>query len=308
MIFSYKIPVLIGATGTGKSALAYELSQRLNTHIVSVDAFQIYKGVEIGTGQPPLLWKEKVSHHFIASVSLPENWSAGLFVSQALHRIRQLQQQNQKVILVGGAGFYLKSLIEGVDPTSLSNSNIRYWIHQEVLRLGSSRAHDWLRALNQTTALKIHPNDAYRISRALEKYFGSTSIQEPVEKLGSENVIFIGLKKKQKQLDLDIKDRILWMWKNGLILETQNLINSNIPRDHMIWKAIGYRETEMYLKREINEAEALNLIYTRTHQYSKRQQTWFRHQHSAINWLDVPSQENVKDLIPFVLKILGVKT
>jgi tRNA dimethylallyltransferase len=288
-------PCLVGPTGIGKSEIAYAIAQKLGYEILSADAFQIYKGLEVGTAQPPQEWQQKVSHHLVGIRNPRENWSAGEFAREAFSILKDKMRLGTGVILVGGSGFYLRALIEGIQAAPAMNLELRARVVEKVENIGLVAAHEWLKTLDPLAAGKIHPNDQYRISRALEKALSSPS--SPIlTQTPKVDVVLFGIDCPKKQLDEMLKARCVNIWKTGILTEAEKLRSDRIPFDFQVWKAIGYREALDFLDKKISETEALEKIFHRTRQYAKRQRTWFRHQHK-IKWFKREKLNNLNMLI-----------
>src|SRR5579859_4153210 len=131
-----KLLILVGPTGVGKSEIAYHLALKLKAEILSADAFQVYKGLAVGTAQPSLSWQKKVKHHLVGTRDPVLGWSAADFAREAVQIIHAARKKAKKLMVVGGAGFYLKALVEGIPPGSSPSPETRQWISKEVERLG----------------------------------------------------------------------------------------------------------------------------------------------------------------------------
>jgi tRNA dimethylallyltransferase len=281
-----RIPVLVGPTGVGKSEIAYHLALRLKAEILSADAFQIYRGMEVGTAQPPLSWRKKVPHHLISERSPEEPWNAVEFAQKARKIIDEKVSRGIKLIIVGGAGFYLKTLVEGAPSGAAPRPRTRHWVEERTVGMSSEKTHSWLQERDPETAKHIHPNDVKRLCRALEKTYDRVSPLESFEPLDNNNVLFLGLERSRENLKLLLRNRAEKMWNGGLINETKELLTRDIPSTHSIWGAIGYAEALGFLKGVITKEAALERISQRSRQYAKRQWTWFRHQHD-VYWMNL---------------------
>lgn len=277
-----KLPILVGPTGVGKSEVAFLLAQKLGAEIISADAFQVYKGLEIGTAQPSRVWQTKIPHHLTGIRDPNESWNAVEFARQA----SRILEEPKTFLLVGGAGFYLRALVEGPPSGESPSSEVRQFIVDRVRELGNEGAWAWLKEKDPQAAQRLHPNDLKRICRALEKTFPSKPEPENYTPLGKDRVLFLGLERSRDKLDERLKARTRQMWSGGLLEETQSLMKAGLPTDHPVWAAIGYAEAEAFSKGEMTQEAALERIFRRTRQYAKRQWTWFRHQHD-VQWFNM---------------------
>ena len=305
-VFS-KLPILVGPTGVGKSEIAFLLAKRLNADIISADAFQVYKGLEIGTAQPSRDWQKEVPHHLVGIRDPKESWNSVQFAREAKKILDDIHARNSKAILVGGAGFYIRALVEGPPSGSAPKPEIRALVLERVRELGNEKALAWLKERDPARGEQLHPNDIQRICRALEQTLESTeSVPEKAgyEALGSEKVLFLGLERSKDKLDLILKARTQSMWRGGLLEETKRLMETGLSMDHPIWGAIGYAEALAFLKGEWGEALVLERIFRRTRQYAKRQWTWFKHQHEMrwFNLDDFPNNLSVVDVLEKKIK------
>ena len=290
-----KIPILVGPTGVGKSEIAYHLALKMGAEILSADAFQVYRGFPIGTAQPPRAWQEKVKHHLVGIRGPELSWSAVEFAQEAMTILKDRWAAGKKVIIIGGAGFYMKALVDGI-PTGLAPTpEKRNEIFQKVTAMGNEKAHQWLNDIDSNAAQRIHPNDRQRICRALEKASLSQSRME-YEVLGKLNVIFLGLERSRENLDNLLIKRVSMMWQEGLLEEARKLGNMGLPPEHPIWGAIGYSEALAFLQGAVPKEEAMEKVFRRTRQYAKRQWTWFRHQHQ-VEWFDLDNFPHSAELI-----------
>ncbi len=279
-----KIPILVGPTGVGKSEIAGRLAIRHGFEIISADAFQVYQGMEMGTAQPDKELQGKVKHHLVGVRKAQESWNAVQFATSAKKIIAA--EKSKKFLIVGGAGFYIRALVEGPPQGTAPSPEVRSMVAEKVLELGPEKAHEWLASRDALAAQRLDVQDTRRVGRALEKTFETASIKAAYEPLGSANVIFLGLERSRENLDKLLLKRTQTMWVQGLLEETKYLLSLHLPQDHPTLAAIGYAEASAFLAEKMTEAEALERIFRRTRQYAKRQWTWFKHQHD-VEWLNL---------------------
>lgn len=204
---------IVGPTGVGKSEIAFEIAKKLGYEILSCDAFQVYEGLAVGTAQPLLEWQREVPHHLVGSRKPSDSWTAGDFSREASAILEERKKKRIGVILVGGAGFYLKSLLEGPPSGTAVDPKVREEVGEKVEAMGLAGAHEWLRKLDAPTAQRIHAHDRMRICRALEKALSPMGFTpkefEPVfAKL-------YGIECGREELDCLIKLRCQKMWGKG---------------------------------------------------------------------------------------------
>lgn len=300
-----KLPIIVGPTGVGKSEVAFHLARKLGAEIISADAFQIYAGMEVGTAQPSPEYQKKVIHHLVGVKAPSEPWNAVEFAKLARTILDEGWARGKKFLLVGGAGFYLKTLIEGEPPGAAPTREIREEVSRMVAELGVAQAHALLMKKDPVAGKRIHVNDLSRIRRALEKSFskkpGPTKIRRSFKPLGNKNVMFLGLERSREKLDQLLKVRTHSMWEKGLLDETKHLLESGLPAEGPLWGAIGYAEATQFLRGEMKREEALERIFRRTRQYAKRQWTWFKHQHE-VKWVNLDEFSDILGLVDFLEK------
>src|SRR5581483_59315 len=226
MFVPSKIPILVGPTGVGKSEIAYRLAKRLNAEIISADAFQVYKGLEIGTAQPSKEWQKEIPHHLIGIRDPKESWNAVEFAPEAKKIIDALISKGKRPLLVGGAGFYLRALVEGAPAGTSPKPEIRSMVMERVRELGNEKALAWLKERDREAGGRLHANDLQRICRALEKTFDTEQTPTVVDyrPLGVDHVLFLGFERSKDKLDVILRTRGETMWRDGLLEESRELM------------------------------------------------------------------------------------
>lgn len=282
--------VICGATATGKSGLALELAQRLNTMIISADSRQVYREFDIGTAKPSLSEQQLVPHYLIDICDPKET----LTLAQYQEKAQYLINSSASIpLLVGGTGLYIKSIVKGLKiPRVAPQPELR----QQLQELGQRQCYDILSQIDAIAANKIHANDEVRTLRALEVFY-VTGI--PISQQQGENpppypILQIGLDCSAEDLEKRIEQRTEKMIEMGLIQEIENIINKygwELP----LLDTLGYREIKEYLKDKTSLEQSKKKIILHTRQFAKRQRTWFRGD-SDIEWFDVTS-ENLAEQI-----------
>lgn len=296
-----KMPILVGPTGVGKSEIAFLLAKRLKAEIISADAFQVYRGLEVGTAQPLKEWQKEIPHHLIGTRDPGENWNAVEFAREAKKIIDHHLNLGKSLILVGGAGFYIRALVEGPPGGNSPRPELRSFVQEKVKELGNEKALAWLREKDSAAGERLHVNDIQRICRALEKTFETDVTKMDYIPIGAENVLFFGFEKSRDKLDELLRIRSESMWRRGLLNEAKKLMESGLPSDHPIWGTIGYSEAVLFLKNQLSESQALENIFRRTRRYAKRQLTWFKHQHK-VQWLNLDDFSGPSDIVDILEK------
>jgi tRNA dimethylallyltransferase len=300
------LPCIVGPTGVGKSEIAYQLAKSLGAEILSVDAFQFYRHLPIGTNHPDPAWLKDIPHHLVDCREPEESWSAPQFAAEALRILREKDSQGIPMVAVGGSGFYLRALLDGAPEGEAPDPTVREMVTEKVASLGLEDAHRWLGELDPEAAKRLHPNDTMRVKRAIEKALSPTP--PPTSKVdcwGPQNAKVFGIECSRDRLDVQLKKRTIAMWKGGLLEETRFLLNGKVPKEAPVWGAIGYQEGAEFLAGKMSEAEALERIFRRTRQYAKRQWTWFRHHHQT-EWVHLDSFPDTESVVLYLAQQLGV--
>ncbi len=288
-------PVLtvVGPTAVGKTSVALIVAQALGGEIVSADSRQVYRGMDIGTAKPTREEQTAVRHHLIDIVDPCERYDAARFAADAETAIARLLADGIEPIVVGGTGFYLVSLYEGLFEGPERDDSVRSALERRLATEGPETLHAELARVDPSAAERIHPRDASRIVRALELYRGTGRTLSEWH-AGSRRAPayaprYVGLTMSRRTLRERIGLRVDRMMEEGLAREVASLrADGRLLPDMPAASAVGYREIL-----ELGEAppgdaalaEAAERIKTSTRRYAKRQLTWFRSLPS-ISWLD----------------------
>lgn len=263
---------IVGPTGSGKSDIGIALAKALDSEIISVDAYQIYTGMDVGTAKISPEQKATIPHHFIDHVPPWETYDVAQFQREARAHIDRLTQQNKPVLMVGGAGYYLKAVLHDFQfhaPQSLADvpPPEQMWeilnAHAPVLLEG------------------VHPNNHKRLINRYQRYLSETppsAVDRPLYPYQ-----LYGLKVDTEHLKMRTNARIDAMIEDGLEKEVRTLLEKGLSKTAA--EAIGYKEWRPYFKGAISKADVIAQIKVHTHQYIKKQMTYFNRQ-LPITWLD----------------------
>lgn len=293
--------VILGPTCSGKTELAISLSSKINSEIISADSRQVYKFLTIGTAKPTIEQFKKVKHHFIDELLPNEEFNADNFSKKADILISEILKNNKTPIVVGGSGLYIKALIDGLDIPVDSDPEIRKDLMIKRKLFGNQYLHDELKKIDPITAEKLLPQNWKRIIRALEVFYLT---QKPISQFSSKrktnkyNFIQYGLLWSREKLYERINQRVDEMIKNGLVEETQKILNLGFDKNLNSLNTVGYKEIIEFLEGKISLEKAIYLIKRNTRRFAKKQMTWFR-KDERILWLDAEknSTEKLTDLI-----------
>jgi tRNA dimethylallyltransferase len=282
--------IISGPTCVGKTAVAIALAERVGGEIISADAVQVYRHMDVGTAKPTEEERARVQHHLVDVVEPDEPFSAARFKTMADEVIRDLHEKGRPVFVVGGTGLYIKALTQGIFRVDRESSAVRERLKTEAKDLGLDALYHRLEQVDPTAAVQIHRNDTYRIIRALE-VFELTRIPLSEHQRAhafSENpyrLLKIGLFMDREILYKRINERVERMVTSGFLDEVKGLLSRGFGPNLKPMKSIGYRHMIEYLEGEVLWSEAVRLLKRDTRRYAKRQLTWFRSDPEVI-WFD----------------------
>lgn len=287
-----KLLIICGPTASGKSELALNLARELDAEIVNADSMQIYRGMDIGTAKATAAQRAEIRHHLVDIVDPDHHFSAADFMEAADAVIGTIAARGKRIIVVGGTGLYIRTLLKGLVDSPSGAGEIRQQLQEEARELGNHAMLEQLRLVDPELAERIHPNNLVRIIRALEVY-QLTGV--PLSRYQQEHsfatsrypFLQIGLKVDRQELYQRITARVERMLTEGLVEEVQGLLAAGYGPELKPMRAIGYKEVCAFLAGELGREEAAELIKRDTRRYAKRQVTWFSAETETI-WLEYP--------------------
>jgi tRNA dimethylallyltransferase len=308
------IPVIVGATGSGKSALALALAKARGAAVISADSRQVYKHLSIGTAKPKGLWNVRhsreggnpaasvqhylvagVPHHLVDIIEPTDIFSAGDFAKNA----EALLTFNGNAVIAGGTGLYLKALIDGLAPLPPADPELRKKLIARADKDGRPALHAALAQIDPDAAAKIPVNNIARLVRALEVHelTGIPISQWQREKTAPSprRFAWFGLRWPKEAYEKNLAARCAAMLKNGMIEETDSLLKTGIDKSAPLFQSLGYRQVIEHLAGKITRAELEASFYAQSRLYAKRQMTWFR-ANPRIRWFDVKNSDDVAAL------------
>ena len=290
--------VICGATASGKSDLALALAEKYDGEIVNADSRQIYKGLEIGTAAPNNIERARVPHHLYSFLSPDKIYSAADYSNDARKMIRAIFKRGKQPIVVGGTGLYIKALIDGLSALPQKNSELRAQLQQRLQQEGSLVLHEELRKIDPESAQRIPHQNTQRLIRALEVcHLG----KKPLSVLQKENapvpiefeVKLFGLFWDRKILRQRIEKRSAQIFP-AIVEETKKLLAQKYDEKIPALQSLGYAQALQFLHGKISKETAIALLSTKTMQYAKRQQTWFKAD-ARVQWVEGSSpQQEIK--------------
>jgi len=278
-----KVVVLAGPTGVGKTSLAISLAVKFGAEIISADSMQVYRYLDIGTAKPSSSEREKAVHHLIDLLDPDQEFDVAAYLARARPLINELHERRVPILVVGGTGFYVRSLIRGLFKGPGSDAVIRARLKQEARDSSKEDLHDRLAQVDPETAARLHPHDLFRVIRALEVFelTGRTISSFHTEHGLAEKpyqVFLCALTLPCEELYGRIEARTRRMFEAGLVEEVQSLLKKGYTPDLKPLKSIGYKQVVDFLTGTISLDQARVEMTRMTRRYAKRQMTWLRSQ------------------------------
>jgi tRNA dimethylallyltransferase len=281
--------VILGPTASGKTRLALELAPLFGGEIVSCDALQVYRYLDVGTAKASKAEQELVRHHMLDVRDPDSDFSAGDYQKMAREAIQGIHDRGHVPFVVGGTGFYLRALIDGLFEGPGRSEDLRARMRKIIRRRNAAVLHRRLQKVDPASATRIAPADAERIIRAYEVYLatGRTMTwwqQQAREAFVGYRWLKVGIEIPREELYAKINQRVEAMFQGGLVDEVETLLRK-FPQKAHAFKAIGYRQAVSYLNGKLTIPQAIEETQKESRHYAKRQLTWFRSD-PEIHWLN----------------------
>jgi tRNA dimethylallyltransferase len=272
--------VICGPTGVGKTRAAIAAAQRFNGEIISADSVQIYRRLDIGSAKPTQAERTAIPHHLVDFLEPDAAFDARRFTQMASALIQKISAAGKTPFVVGGTGLYIKALLYGLFEPPAACRGLRRRLQQEAAEHGGPALHRRLAACDPEAAGRIHPNDAVRITRALEIY---EATGRPISDFHARHrfaespfrAFKIGLQLDRTQLYERINRRVEAMLAEGLLAEAAKLLEMGFDPGLKPLQSLGYRHMIAHLNGTLSMAEAVRTLQRDTRRYAKRQMTWF---------------------------------
>ena len=278
---------ILGATATGKTALAVSLAERLSGEVISADAFAVYRGVDAGTAKPTAEERARVPHHLVDARDPREPWSAGEFAREARRIAGEVLARGRLPILCGGTGFYARTFFEGLFVGPTRDEDARRALEAVRARRGTPFLARMVSVLDPESGRRVAAADAARAIRLLEIAFAtgrapSTLFRERPGERWERPALKVLLTLPRASLYGRIEERFHQSISPRLPDEVRGLLASGLPDTAPAFAAIGYRETADYVRGLVGEAEWRERILRETRRFAKRQETWFRREPGVV--------------------------
>ncbi len=280
--------VVLGPTGSGKTALSLALAERFRGEIVNCDSVAMYREFEIGTAKPTATERARAPHHLFDFVEPSGYITAGEYARQARQTLEEIKSRGTMPIVVGGTGLYLRALLEGLFPGPQRSEELRERLRQRSEQKGSSHLHRLLSRLDPAAAAKIHANDVLKLIRATEVCLASRQKMTEMWKNGRDPLqgfrfLRLGLDPDRNALYDRINRRAQRMFDSGLVEETQRLLDKYGDTARPL-TSLGYKQAVQLVRGEIDHRTAVQAVQQSHRNYAKRQMTWFRRELDVV-WL-----------------------
>jgi tRNA dimethylallyltransferase len=295
-----KLPLavlLLGPTGSGKTALSLALGEQFNGEIVSCDSVAVYRGMDLGTAKPTAAERAHLPHHLIDVADPDQPFTAGEYSRQARAALKAIAQKGRLPIVTGGTGLYLRALAEGLFPGPTRQADLRERLERSRQRHGDPWLHRLLTRLDPASAARIHANDVPKLLRAIEICIAA---RQPLSQLLSDQetardpltgfrLLRIGLNPPRKALPPReglydrLNQRAAAMFSAGLVEETRALLARYGPVKAL--DSLGYRQAAAVLNGTLTPPAAIEAAQQGHRNYAKRQLTWFRRE-PEVHWLE----------------------
>jgi len=292
--------VIVGPTGSGKTALALQVAQAVGGEIVSADSQQVYRGMDIGTGKATAEERAQVPHHGLDIINPDEEMTAARFVALADAAIEDGWARGKAMIVAGGTMLYVQALLRGLFAGPAADPELREALALRAESEGLESLWDELAAVDAPSSEKIHKTDQRRIIRALEVYRNSgVPLSEHHRRHQAQppryEAMQIGLQPDREQLYKQIDARVLRMMEAGLLDEVRTLVAAGYGPQLRSQQAIGYSELHDHLAKTLGYEGAVALIQRNSRRYARRQLSWYRGQ-DAVRWYTEPSEVDLGEL------------
>ncbi|WEG07709.1 tRNA (adenosine(37)-N6)-dimethylallyltransferase MiaA [Microbacterium horticulturae] len=284
---------IVGATGTGKTALSLDLADALAdsgtpAEVVNADAMQLYRGMDIGTAKLPEAQRRGIPHHLFDVLGVTEDAAVARYQVEARAAIEQIFARGADAILVGGSGLYVSSVLYDFRFPPRDDA-LRAELEEEIAEQGPAVLYARLHAQDPAAAAKMDSRNGRRIVRALEVLaqgeatHGAALPDEPV--LWHPDTRIIGTHVERAELVPRLDERVAQMWRDGLLDEVARLRDTGLERGTTAPRAIGYAQALAQLKGEMSEADAIAQTQALTRRYARRQVSWFK-RYAGLRWVD----------------------
>ena len=295
------VVAIVGPTASGKSPLAVDVALALGGEVVNADAFQLYRGMDVGTAKPTTAERRGVPHHLLDVLDVTQEATVAAYQREATAALADVSERGRWPLLVGGSGLYVRAVLDGLEipPTDPA---VRARLEAELADAGPATLHTRLAVVDPAAAVAILPSNGRRIVRALEvvELTGAPFRATMPDCAYALPAVQVGLDVPRDVLDARIEARVDRMWRAGLVDEVRELEARGLRRGRTAARALGYAQVLRMLDGELSDDEARADTVTATRRYARRQESWFRRDR-RITWLSF----DAPDLVDRVLAVVS---
>lgn len=289
--------VLLGPTGVGKTEVALQIAEHLQSPIINADSRQLFAEIPIGTAAPTKEQQERVKHYFVGTLHLTDYYSAAKYEEDVLQLLNQLFNHQQMALLSGGSMMYIDAVCQGIDDIPTVDEATRKLMKRKLETEGLDALVEELKVLDPEHYKIVDLHNPRRVVHALEICYmtGNTysSYRTNTKKIRPFNIIKIGLNRPREEMYERINNRVLKMMKQGLIEEAKAVY----PQKGLnALNTVGYKELFAYFDGDISLDDAILKIQSNTRQYMRKQVTWFKRD-NEIKWF---SPTNIEEIINYI--------
>ena len=298
------VVAVVGATASGKSTLAVEVALALAGEIVNADAFQLYRGMDVGTAKPAPTERRGVPHHLFDVLDVTQEATVAEYQRVAAPVLDDVAHWGRHAVLVGGSGLYVRAVLDGLEipPTDPA---VRARLEAELAVVGAPALHARLAGRDPAAAAAILPTNGRRVVRALEVGELTGRPFRAIMPAGAyaRPAVQVGLDVPREILDQRISARVDRMWRDGLVDEVRRLDAEGLSRGRTAARALGYAQVLRVLRGELTDDEARAQTIAATRRFARRQESWFRRD-PRVSWL----RHDDRDLVARVVDLASTLT
>jgi tRNA dimethylallyltransferase len=293
---------IVGPTASGKTTLAVEVALRVGGEVVNADAYQLYRGMDIGTAKPTLAERRGIPHHLLDVLDVDDDATVAQYQRLAAAVLGDLARRRRTALLVGGSGLYVRAVLDGLEipPTE---PRVRARLEAELGAFGAPALHARLAERDPAAAAAILATNGRRVVRALEvnELTGRPFRATLPDGEYARPAVQVGLDVPRDVLDVRIAERVHRMWRDGLVDEVRALEAKGLRTARTASRALGYAQVLRMLAGEVSEPDAIDDTIAATRRLARRQESWFRRDRRVV-WLpysDPDLADRVAALVSF---------
>ncbi len=292
-----KLIVILGPTASGKTNLSIKLAKKFGGEIVSADSRQVYKGMNIGTGKVSKKEMKGIAHYLLDVASPKRKFTVAQYKKLAIKAINKICKKNKIPFLVGGSGFYIQAVIDGI---TIPEVKPDWKLRKKLEKKSSKELFLILKKLDPKRAKLIDKNNPRRLIRAIEIVLKTKKPVPPLKKQPPEfDILILGIKKTKQNLKKLIKKRLLKRLRQGMIAEVKRLKKSGLSWKRLEEFGLEYRFVAQYLQKKLTRKQMIEKLQKEIEHFAKRQMTWFK-KDKRIKW--IKNQKEAERLVKEFLK------